>query len=379
VAGSGAVDRNGATPLHRQVTNALRRSILEGGYPVGTALPSETELALAFGVSRQTIRQALGPLAGEHLLERVVGRGTFVAARRRPRTGVIACIVTRLVDEMIARLVDGAERAGRAAGLRLEVANALGDPELERRSAESAAASADGVVIFATGGTAAIATGALLQRTGTPFVLVDRGIPDLSADLVTADNVRGGALAAEHLLGLGHRQIALIRRRDDGVTTVVEREHGFLTALEEAGVPRQEVATVVAPGRMVTAWDYLRLPSLAEHPDIAAIAAGLAQFGPTAAFAVNDITALQTVLAARSLGWGVPGRLSVVGFGDDSHARTCVPALTTIRQDPSEMGRQAMDLLIARLAEPSRAATIIHLPVSFVARESSGPCPRPAA
>lgn len=367
-----AIDRAAATPLHRQVADAVRRHIAERGYAPGAALPSETELATALGVSRQTVRQALGQLASEGLLERVVGRGTFVARPHRARSGVVVCVVTRLRDELIAHIVDGAERAGRAAGLRLEVANALGDPDLERRSAESAIASADGVLMFATGTPAAAETARRMERAALPYVLVDRAIDGVAADLVTADNAAGGALAARHLLALGHRRLVVVRRADDAVSTVVEREAGFRAVLRDGGLPDEAAPVIFAPSRIITAWDYLQLPSRADHPDVLALAAALDRLRPTAAFAINDVIGMQTVLAAQRLGWTVPGDLSVVGFGDDSHARLCVPALTTIHQDAYGLGRQAMELLVARLADPARPPTTIRLPVSFVAYASTG-------
>lgn len=369
------IDRDAATPLHRQVADALRRHIAAPEYAPGAALPSETELATALGVSRQTVRQALGQLASEGLLERVVGRGTFVATPHRARTGVVVCIVTRLRDELIANIVDGAERAGRAAGLRLEVANALGDPDLERRSAESALTSADGVLMFATGGPAAADTVRALKRAALPYVLVDRAIAGVAADLVTADNVAGGELAAQHLLALGHRRVVIVRRADDTVSTVLEREAGFRAALRAAGLPDEASPVIFAPSRIITAWDYLQLPSRADHPDVLALAAALERLRPTAAFAINDVIGVQTVLAAHRLGWQAPGDLSVIGFGDDSHARTCVPPLTTIHQDAFELGRQAMELLVARLADPARPPTTIRLPVYLVAYGSTGEMP----
>ncbi len=369
-----SIDRRAAEPLHRQVAKAVRRHIVDRDYASGAALPSETDLAGVFGVSRQTVRQALAQLASEGLLERVVGRGTFITTPRKARTGIVSCIVTRLHDELIARIVDGAEHVGRAAGLRLEVANALGDPDLERRCAESATVGADGVIIFATATEAATGTARMLQQGGLPFVLVDRAIASISADLVTADNVAGGALLARHLYDLGHRRVAIVRRAYDVASTVHEREQGFRSIFEDAGVPRADVPVIYAPGHLISAWDYLSLPSLADHPDVRAIAGGLAQLRPTAAFAINDITGVQTVLAAQSLGWGVPDTISVVGFGDDSQSRTCVPALTTVHQDASEMGRQAMGLLIERLAAPSLPARLVRLPVRLVQRASSGVC-----
>jgi DNA-binding LacI/PurR family transcriptional regulator len=367
-----SIDRAAATPLHRQIADTLRQHIHSHGYRAGAMLPSEMELALSLGVSRQTVRQGLARLAHEGLLQRVVGRGTFVAGPRQSRTGIVACIVTRLSDDLIANIVDGAEQVGRTAGLRLQIANTLGDPGLERRSVD-AAGDVDGMMIFLSGQVGAAETVAHLERNGTPFVLVDRTIAGIAADLVTADNVTGGRLIGEHLLGLGHRRMVVIRWDGDAISTVEERVCGFRAALAADGIAPEDVPTISVPGHLVTAWDYLRLPSLADHPDVYAIAKALERTQPTAAFAINDITGVLTILAAHRLGWPIPERLSVVGFGDDSHSLTVDPPLTTVHQDPMQMGRRAMQLLIDRLENPASAPKVIRLPVHLVTRASSGP------
>jgi GntR family transcriptional regulator len=79
-----APDAAGA-PLYRIVKRALLRAIESGRYPAGTALPSETELAAALGVSIGTLRHAVDELAAEHILVRRQGRGTFVALHSADR------------------------------------------------------------------------------------------------------------------------------------------------------------------------------------------------------------------------------------------------------------------------------------------------------
>lgn len=75
-----AVDAASPIPLYYQIANLLRSRILSGVYPAGSMLSTEHELAQAFGVSRITVRQALGMLSTAGLIERRRGRGTFVAA-----------------------------------------------------------------------------------------------------------------------------------------------------------------------------------------------------------------------------------------------------------------------------------------------------------
>lgn len=72
---------NGPTPKHAQLREILRRTV-ERELPPGAPIPSERELAQRYGVSRLTVRSAIGKLVEEGLLARVRGKGTFTAARR---------------------------------------------------------------------------------------------------------------------------------------------------------------------------------------------------------------------------------------------------------------------------------------------------------
>ena len=65
-------------PLYYQIEKYMREKILSNEWPVGTQIPTETELMELFSVSRATLRQAVGNLCNEGLLERLQGRGTFV-------------------------------------------------------------------------------------------------------------------------------------------------------------------------------------------------------------------------------------------------------------------------------------------------------------
>jgi GntR family transcriptional regulator len=72
-------------PLYRQIRNLLVESLRRGEWMPGTAIPSETELALRFQVSQGTVRKAIDELASENLLVRRQGKGTFVATHHEPR------------------------------------------------------------------------------------------------------------------------------------------------------------------------------------------------------------------------------------------------------------------------------------------------------
>ncbi|MBS1676490.1 MAG: GntR family transcriptional regulator [Actinobacteria bacterium] len=114
------VDRGVAAPLHYQLREQLRRRIVAGEWKAGEAVPTETALTEEAGVSRSVVRQALGDLVREGLLERQQGVGTFVAQARI--TGGFAAQELGFHEDMLAR---GYDVSSRVRSVREEQAGAL--------------------------------------------------------------------------------------------------------------------------------------------------------------------------------------------------------------------------------------------------------------
>jgi DNA-binding LacI/PurR family transcriptional regulator len=181
----------------------------------------------------------------------------------------------------------------------------------------------------------------LAPQTRTAQVLADLGAPipivtmqtelrDADAGL-SVDNELGAAIAAQHLLGLGHRRIALVAGPDDW-SEALARTRGFEGALRDAGLE----PTAVAAGDWTAESGYLAFQQLRGH-------------GFTAVFCANDQMALGLMHAAVERGLRVPEQLSVVGFDDVPESAHYLPPLTTIRQDFDELGRRAVATLLARV------------------------------
>ena len=94
---------------------------------------------------------------------------------------------------------------------------------------------------------------------------------------------------------------------------------------------------------------------------------------PTAIFAANDQTALGIVAAAQTIGLRIPRDLSLVGFDDIPQAGQIHPPLTTVRQPMEQMGRSAVNTLLALLAGIEAASPVISLPTELVVRASTAP------
>jgi DNA-binding LacI/PurR family transcriptional regulator len=241
----------------------------------------------------------------------------------------------------------------------------------------------------------------LLRRRRVPLVHVDQP-PDDDAPGVNVDDRAGARAAAQHLLDLGHRRIAIVtvglgegpgvEARPAHELLAVTAGHaphqrllGWLDALDAAGV-RPVVARQTDNYVDTDAGAHALLGSTG--PDTAPATAPDRQL-PTAVLCFSDAVAEGTVRAARARGLRVPQDLSVVGFDDNGLAVWTDPPLTTVRQDVDAKGRAAVGALLDAIAArragmasgpaPGPAPNPVPhvtLPTELVVRGSTGPAPR---
>jgi LacI family transcriptional regulator len=174
-----------------------------------------------------------------------------------------------------------------------------------------------------------------LAAQGVRFVLVNRWAGTHPA--VTCDDYLGGRLAAEHLLELGHENVAVIAG-EPHASTGIDRAAGFVDRYREAGVPVPPHRVV--PSRFDTAGGRQAAEHLLGQPDPP----------PTAIFAVNDFAAIGAAGAARDHGLRLGENLALVGFNDTPLAAELPIPLTSVRSPMRQMGRRAVELLVRVLA-----------------------------
>ncbi|MGZ0712949.1 LacI family DNA-binding transcriptional regulator (plasmid) [Coraliomargarita sp. W4R53] len=196
-----------------------------------------------------------------------------------------------------------------------------------------------------------------LLAVGRPIVNIV-GTSDQTS-VVGIDDVRAAERATEHLLGLGHRDIAFLGAGDTEIWANVDRLRlqGYQAAMRSAGLEhlsRHIPAAVTLPGGYAAAVDLLG-------------DAGR----PTAIVAVCDEVAIGAIIAARRLAIGVPTSLSVVGIDDHEFAEMF--ALTTLKQSPREQGALAAQILLDTLQHPERPPTCEALPARLIVRNSTAP------
>jgi LacI family transcriptional regulator len=199
-----------------------------------------------------------------------------------------------------------------------------------------------------------------LDARDIPLVYVDRAAERSERCWVKTDDVAGGRLAGQHLVGLGHRDIAFVGNL--GVSSQVGRRYeGFRDALAAAGVVAQTVVTdswSIQDGRAAAA-------DLAQRPRTQL---------PTAIMCGNDLIALGVLLEFARRGIQVPEDISIVGFDDLSWSEAATVPLTTVRQPREELGRRAVRMLLDEIDRGDAHAHRHELLVpELVVRESTAP------
>jgi len=199
-----------------------------------------------------------------------------------------------------------------------------------------------------------------MTRRGTPVVIVDRTHSGDTHCSVAVDDVRGGRLAAEHLLDLGHERIAFVGG-PERIGQVRDRREGAWRALEAAGRPRDDLVEVRTDALTV-----------AEGRGAGARIAGMARsVRPTAAVCANDLLALGLLQQCVALGIRVPEDLAIVGYDDIDFAAAAAVPLTSVRQPRRQLGRTAAELLIDEASNPDHEHQQVVFTPELVARAST--------
>ena len=185
-------------------------------------------------------------------------------------------------------------------------------------------------------------------------VLVNRRDPEGRFGAVLIDDVRGGRMMVEHLISRGHRQIGFLAGPARSFSGA-QRAVGYRAALEAAGIPHRPAwerpcLPIVESGREV-AHDLLSC-----YPEI------------TALFCYNDLSAIGALHACADLGRRVPEDVAIAGYDDIPMAALVTLSVTTCRLPKTELGGQAMRLLLDHPQLQRRLPDIIIQPQLIIAR-----------
>lgn len=192
-----------------------------------------------------------------------------------------------------------------------------------------------------------------------PFVLLFSTVKSGHISAVGVDNYRGGYLATEHLISLGHKRICMVAGNFSMTDRSFHRWHGYKKCLRDNNIAYDKELLVQTDYSLSGGRDSIKKLLSLPSP-------------PSAVFCSNDYIALGAMKGAREMGLTLPEDLSIVGFDDMQTASYLVPPLTTIRQPAYDMGQFAAELLLQLIAKESKPIQKM-MDSQLIVRESTSP------
>lgn len=295
------------------------------------------DVALRAGVSQPTVSLVLSNNASARVApetrQRVIraaeelGYYPNVIARAlaRRRSYAIGIIVPDLRNPFFADVVSGAERVASEAGYAVLLCETRASPR-DRHLDALLERQVDGVMVDAIG--AASLPDRMLEDVN--LVLIDE--PPARWPGVASDAFGAGALAAEHMLGLGHTEFGFLGPATN-VHAIRMRERGFVKTLRDRGISIRS--------------DWLRrVPATAQGGQEGMRGLLALKMRPTAIFCANDLVAVGAVKVCHEANVNVPADMSIVGCDDVEIASLITPELTTVAIPAREIGARAARLLL---------------------------------
>jgi LacI family transcriptional regulator len=327
------------------------------------------DVAKAAGVHISTASRALNN-ATQHLItadvvERVrsVARkldyraNAFASGLRTKRSNAIGLLIPDLWNPAFPAIVAGVQEVVVREGYEITIASDENSSERHATVIESMLSrQVDGLILA----TAILKDRAIteLASRNIPAVMVNRRDEQGRTSSVISDDERGIALAVEHLVSLGHKDICHIGGPQN-LSTGVARLRGFMKAMKDHDLKVPDTYVEIAAS--YTRADGAR----AAHQLFAQ------NRRPTAIVVANDLLALGCYDAFRSIGIRCPADISVTGYNDMPFVDLVSPPLTTVRIEHHQMGIEAAGLLLRKLAEPASPVVDIVLRPTLILREST--------
>lgn len=329
--------------------------------------PTMHDVARAAGVSQATVSLVLNDVKGSRVSaetrERVLAAVTRLGYRVNSAAKSLREGHSRLlgfVGDIVAstpfagEIIEAAQDRAWADGYLMLIVNTGGDRDLEERAIDSLLSrQVDGIVYAAMYHRRLKVPSALRE---VPTVVLNAETEDGSLPAVVPDEYAGGRAATQYLLDHGHERIGFININslESRLPAVVDRERGFVDAIEAAGLKVDRTLVKRGDGDAETAYQHARRLLDRQRP-------------PTALFCGNDRTAWGAYQAAADLGLRIPADVSVIGFDNQEliagHLR---PGLTTLALPFAEMGRHG----VARLLSGRGGAGVEALACPLVERAS---------
>ena len=273
------------------------------------------------------------------------------------KANAIGVIVPNLASSFVVRILQGIKSTNRDIDYTVQLFDTLGQKETESQLFQRLARERriDGAILISA--TVSDEELRVFKDESVPCIVVARTCDFL--DSVYVNNERGSIDAIEYLVGKGHRSIACVICRKQGLPTD-ERLKGYELGLQRAGISYDSSIVFEVPDDAMADGKKIfeHIMQVPSKPSAIFVPAG-------------DMVAIGIIKEAKHAGYEVPGQLAIVGFDDLPAAEVVEPALTTIRQPKLEMGDHAINIIIDKMEGRESALKHKELPTKLIQRESA--------
>lgn len=270
------------------------------------------------------------------------------------RTRTVGVIVTTISNPFYANVVTGIESVLDKEEYNILLNSSHEDPQRELRAVRLLLEQrVDGIILAPVQSEPEAVN--FLEKNKVPYVLVGRRARNVEADHVVCDDYRIGELAAQHLIGRGHRRIMFINSSQNYSAQL--RQEGFCQTLSAAGI------------NLGPEWiRSVRIGQRVEDILGAALEEGL---DPTAIFCFCDQMAIDAMQELKQRGIRIPDDIAVMGVDNLSVGGMLAPSLTTIDVQNSQMGIGSAQILLRKIQERSAHLAQVNLTPRLIARAST--------
>jgi LacI family transcriptional regulator len=306
------------------------------------------KIASEFGVSISTVSKAL---KGSHEIsvgvrERIQAYANFYNYKpnnlalqlRNQKTSVIGVVIPEIVHHFFSTVIDGVEHYANKKGYNVMVCVSNESYEKEVLNFNVLTnGSVDGLIVSVARETQEnkkYKHFEALAKDEFPLVLFDRIIEGIKCDKVVIDDVGGAYKAANHLMDVGAKRIALLTT-EDYITVGNLRKEGYKKALKNAGFEIDENLIYYIDDSKDIFEQIEKVINVSNPPD--------------AILAVNEIYAANVLIIAKEKGLSIPNDIAIIGFTSGLISEFTSPPLTCVEQHGYLMGEQAAELLINRI------------------------------
>lgn len=342
---------------YETVREKIREVIKSGKYQPGDQLPTESALMKKYGVSRYTIRRAMGELANDHYIYRIQGGGMFVEdwhiKQKQPvNQKAVGVVTTHLADYIFPNIISGIDRTLSNQGYSILLGNTHNDHAQERQSLQRMLDSnVDGLIIEPTQSARPNPNIDLyhqIEQSHLPAVFINAHYDNSSFSYIDIDDRETEYKLVKQLFDKGHERILGIFKVDD--MQGVNRMQGFVDAYTDH--PELSLLSDVIMYQSSTDVSHI-FAKIADRMKV--------KDRPTAIACYNDQLAIQVMGVVRSLGLKIPDDISIVGFDDYLLSAYVLPSLTTAVHPKNKMGMDAGNMIL-QLIKGEKPQSIIYHP-----------------